>query len=152
MEMSISNPVRVGAAHRRGSAQLIATGTSALTEELLVFAGMQRGSSVLSHHWGGSAGSSNTWMPPRQPSPETRSHAQSAAATDVEPSNSSIAATASDSKRGLMSAKKQSTAPAKGCNMSKAEDKQQGVRTGCKMSEWRERAERLVFCLTLCCP
>jgi hypothetical protein len=66
-----------------------------------VLAGMQRGSSVRSHHKGGAAGSSRVCALSLQPSAESRSHAQSAASTAAA-SSSSIAATASTWRRVLM--------------------------------------------------
>ena len=79
----------------------MATGTNVSTAVPWVFAGMQRGSSVRSHHRGGEAGCSRICAPSVHPSADSRSHMQSAAFTDAASSNS-IAATARTWRRVLM--------------------------------------------------
>jgi hypothetical protein len=111
-------PVRGGAFQRIGCAQLIATGTSVLTEVPCVLAGMQRGSSVRSHHKGGAVGTSRICAFSLQPSADSRSHMQSAASADVA-SSRSRAATAKTWRRVLMRAKPKSTAPLRARNKSR---------------------------------
>ena len=90
---------------------------------------MQRGSSVRSHHNGGTAGASRTCAPSLQPSAESRSHMQSAASTGAA-SSKRIAATASAWRRVLMKAKSKSTAPMRPCNKSPLKDGGGGVKPG----------------------
>ena len=127
--------MRGGAFQRIGCAQLIATGTSVLTEVLCVLAGMQRGSSVRSHHNGGAAGASRICALSLHPSAESRSHMQSAASTGAA-SSKSIAATANAWRGVLMEAKSKSTAPVRACNKSRREDGGVGGETegaGCRI-------------------
>lgn len=77
------------------------TGTSVVPLVPCVLAGMQRGSSDLSHQSGGPTGSSSELTLSEHPSCESASHAQSAASAEAASSNDK-AATASTRKNDLM--------------------------------------------------
>lgn len=94
-----------------------------------MLAGMQRGSSLRSHHKGGPAGSSRSCAPSLQPSADNRSQMQSAALTDAA-SSKSIEARASAWRGILMKAKSESTAPLGARNKSRAVQGQRGGETG----------------------
>lgn len=94
-----------------------------------MFAGMQRGSSLRSHHKSGPAGSSRSCALSLQPSADKPSHEQSAALTDAA-SSKSIAASASAWRGILMKAKSESTAPPGARNKSRLRKDGEGGETG----------------------
>ncbi len=90
-----------------------------------MLAGMQRGSSVRSHHKRGAAGCSRIWALSAQPFVESRSHMQSAASADAA-SSSNIAATAKTWRSVLMKAKIESTLPTQARKKSLSDDRRLG--------------------------
>lgn len=96
--------MRGGAVHWSCWFQPAASGISVWNAPLWVLAGMQRGSSLRSHHIGGSLGSSRASIVSMQVSIEDeRSHKQSAASAE-DAGSSMIVATARAGKRFLMKA------------------------------------------------
>lgn len=114
----------------------MASGISVWSELPWVLAGMQRGSSLRSHHMGGSLGSSRASIVSIQVSIDNeRSHEQSAASAEDAGSEMIVASTRAG-KRFLMEANPQSTA--RGSHRKEPPRRQRvrvGVKPRCKMCD-----------------